>query len=90
MLNADEIEEVFMGGFSADAQIGSENGGNYEFCNTGNGTYRVGEGWHRMKGALSGVGDSLNVIMTNETGRTYSRVFMSRPAPDPRGRFRFR
>ena len=85
ILSADEIEEVFMGGVSADAQIGSENGGNYEFCNTGSGTYRIGEGWHRMKGELSGPGDSLNVIMTNEAGRAYSRVFHVKTCPGSAG-----
>lgn len=85
VLSADEIEEVFMGGLSADAQIGSENGGNYEFCDTGSGTYRVGEGWHRMKGGLSGVGDSLDIIMTNEAGRTYSRVFHVKTCPGSAG-----
>lgn len=76
VLDAEEIEEAFMGGEAADCQIGVVNGTGAEFASAADAAdvWTEADGWHRFKGALTTEGESVAWCLSNREARAHARL----------------
>lgn len=74
VLSASEVEEAFMGGESADCQIGVVNGSANEFASTAadGAVWTETDGWFRMKGQLN-AGESTSWRLVNRETKAHNR-----------------
>lgn len=85
VLSEAEIEEAFMGGESADFQVGIANGSSDEFAVTSSGAYRPSDGWLRMKGRFEASGEYADIVFTNRSVRPHARVLHMKTCPGSDG-----